>query len=67
MFLRAYATLGEAMTGLWDAAGHRDASRFASVARQVALIWGEIALLHLFSHLLEGAVSAFYFLLRSTR
>jgi hypothetical protein len=52
---RAYAMLGQVMTGLWDAAGHRDALRFASVVRQMALIWGEILLLHLLSHLLEGA------------
>ena len=58
--------LGQVMTGLWDAAGHRDALRFASVVRQMALIWGEILLLHLLSHLLEGAVSAFSFFVQLT-
>jgi hypothetical protein len=61
LLVRAHQTLHQLVTQLWVAAEHGDVSNFALVAEQIALLMGEVFILHNLSHLLERAVSNIYF------
>jgi hypothetical protein len=52
--------LGQFSTQLWVAAKHGDISGFTSVAGHIALLMGEVVVLHVVSHLLERVVSNLY-------
>jgi hypothetical protein len=53
--------LGQFSTELWVAAERGDISGFTSVAGHIALLMGEVVVLHVVSHLLERVVSNLYF------
>jgi hypothetical protein len=61
MFLSMYVRLGQFATQLWVALEHSNILHFKFVAGHIALLVGEVILLHISSHLLERVVSNFFF------
>jgi hypothetical protein len=53
MFLSAYGRFGPLSIRLWTALKDRNISRLCFVAGRIALLTGEIIVLHISSHLFE--------------